>query len=281
MASLEDILSDKEEKIEKVEKTEVAEKVEQKEASTETAESGKQAEVISETKEAKEQRLRDEKGKFVAKQDKKEEVKEEKTEAKSETKSEPKNEMSERERAFLAAAHDERVKRQALEKRLQELQSAPTANQPPQSFWDDPEASLKKFQDEMQGVVVNTKLNTAETIARSKYKDFDDQVQVFAQLLQQTPGLYQQWLNSPDPAEYAYNTGKKHREISQLGNLDSWKANTEKEIRIRLESEMKEKMAEFEKTKNSLPGSLSDARSVSHNQPVFSGPTSLENILKP
>lgn len=230
-------------------------------------------ETVDETKQA-----RDGTGKFA-----KQEVKDEtqvsqgkENEEVKEVKKEVKQELTERERAFLAAAHDERIKRQALEKRLTESEKTVEAK----SFWDDPEAALKKFQDEMQGVVTNTRLNTAETIARSKYKDFDDQIQAFAGLLQNTPGLYQQWLQSSDPAEYAYTTGKKHREISQIGGLDTWKSNTEKEIRLRLEQEYKDKVTNYEKEKSALPGSLSGSRGVAQTTPVFSGPTSLDDILK-
>lgn len=237
--------------------------------------------VSPETKEQAPLVARDEKGKFVPKEEVKEpgkkEVEPEKPEIKPEVKKETQPEMSGREKAFLAAAHDERLKRQALEKRLQELQVQPEAK----SFWDDPEGSLKKFQDEVQGVVMNTRLNTAETIARSKYADFDDHVKVFAGLLQQVPGLYQQWLGSPDPAEFAYSTGKKHGEISQLGNLDSWKVQKEKEIRLRMEQEYKDKITAFEKEKSAIPGSLSDARGTVQHAPQDSGPESLDSILKP
>ena len=238
-------------------------------------------ETQKETKETGDEtkQTRDETGKFAKQEvkdglqegEKKEEIKEVKEEKK-----EAKQELTARERAFLATAHDERIKRQALEKRLTESEKTVEAK----SFWDDPEAALKKFQDEMQGVVTNTRLNTAETIARSKYKDFDEQIQAFAGLLQNTPGLYQQWLQSSDPAEYAYTTGKKHREISQIGGLDTWKSNTEKEIRLRLEQEYKDKVTNYEKEKSALPGSLSGSRGVAQNTPVFSGPTSLDDILK-
>lgn len=223
---------------------------------------------------------RDETGKF-AKQEAKDglqegEKKEEVKEAVKEEKKEAKQELTARERAFLASAHDERLKRQALEKKLAESGKTEETK----SFWDDPEGALKKFQDEMQGVVTNTRLNTAETIARSKYKDFDEQIQAFAGLLQNIPGLYQQWLQSSDPAEYAYTTGKKHREISQIGGLDTWQTNKEKEIRLKLEQEYKEKVTNYEKEKSALPGSLSGSRGTTQNTPVFSGPMPLDDILK-
>lgn len=275
MSTLDEILDEK--SVETVEKSEKVEKVQQ-EAKTEVAKETAPAE----TKEQAEKRARDEKGKFVSKESKeakgeKEPETPEVTQEK-EPRKEVRQEMSERERAFLAAAHDERIKRQALEKRLQELQQAPQGEA--KSFWDDPEGSLNKFEEKISGVVMNTRLNTAEAIARSKYKDFDEQVQVFAGLLQQVPGLHQQWLNSGDPAEFAYSTGKKHREISQLGNLDSWKAQKEKEIRLQLQKEFEEKQAAFEKEKSAIPGSLSDARGSVQHTPQFSGPTPLDSILK-
>jgi hypothetical protein len=186
--------------------------------------------------------------------------------------------FTERERAFLKAAQEERDKRQALERKLAETK-------PPvevKDFWTDPDARIKAMEDHMQQVQITTVLQTTEAIARSQHPDFQEKLDSFGKLMEQTPGLYQQWLASPNPAEFAYKTAKNHMDLQQAGNLDTLKANIEKELRIKIEAEMEAKRQELEAARAAIPPTLSDARSVGNNNaPVWGGPTPLDNILKP
>jgi hypothetical protein len=86
-------------------------------------------------------------------------------------KEQPKQEFTDKERAFLAAAQEERRKRQALEQRLAQLESKPAEEK--KTFWDDPEAALQHFQKQTETAITKTRLDTAEAIARTKFKDFD------------------------------------------------------------------------------------------------------------
>jgi len=187
--------------------------------------------------------------------------------------------LTPRERAAIAQAMDERRKRQEFERRLKELESTKPV-EPPKAFWDDPEGALKNFEQRIEGVAVTTKLNTAETIARSKHQDFDEKVAVFADVLGKTPGLHQQWLNSPDPAEFAYQLGKNHLELQQVGSMDAMRAQIEKETRLKVEAEFKAKAEAEAKQRAAIPGSLSQARGVGgSNTPVWDGPPSLDSVL--
>lgn len=236
---------------------------------------------------------RDESGRFAKQDEVKEEPKEEKkpeAEAKPEPKPEPKEEkkverqeMSEKERAFLAAAQEERRKRQELERRIQEIEASKTKETPKQ-FWDNPEEALAKFKAEITEATTRTRLDTAEMIARRQYPDFDEKVQTFGQLVNSVPGLAQQWLSSPDPAEFAYKVAKNHMEVQAVGGLDQLMAKKEAEIRARLEAELREKYdkaaLEAAKQREQLPGSLSNTRGVSQNKPVWTGPTPLGSLLE-
>lgn len=228
----------------------------------------------------KEQAAREE-GKFEQKEP--ETPVEEKIEAKVEEKpkSPEQQEMTPKERALLAAAADERRKRQDLEARLAALEKPKEA---PKQFFDDPEGVIKNLEQRIEGVALNTRLNTAETIARSKYQDFDEKVAIFAEIVQQNPGIQSQWLNSPDPAEYAYKMAKNHQNIQQLGSMDAVLAKMETDIRAKvkaeLEAEYKAKTEQMAKERAALTPSLSDARGTAVNRPVWSGPTSLDDILK-
>lgn len=227
---------------------------------------------------------------------KKEEEKKAEAVAPKETKEPPKQELTEKERGFLKAAEEERKKRQELERRLTELESAraatpaqPAAPQAPtevKGFWDDPEKytedRIKRLEANLQGTALQTRLYTAEQIARTKYPDFQETVEVFGEILKSTPGLQAQWLASPDPAEFAYRTGKNHKELQEVGNIDKLKEKIEKETRIKVEAEIKERLEAEAKKRAELPGSLSHVTGVTGGggRPTWGGPTSLDNILK-
>lgn len=215
--------------------------------------------------------------------EKKPEVKAEVLEKAPEKPAPPVQEMSDKEKAFLRAAEEERKKRQALEARLRDME-AKLPKEPEKTFWDDPEAAFKKQQQEAQQIALNTRLQTAEIIARSRYPDFDEKIAVFGKIMSETPGLHAQWLQSPDPAEFAYKLGKNHQELQTAGDLESLKAKirkeTEAEVRTKIEAELKAKAEALQKERDALPGSLSEARSVGGpNRPVWNGPTSLNDIL--
>lgn len=191
--------------------------------------------------------------------------------------------MTAKEAAFLRAAQEERGKRQELERRLAALEAG-KPQEPAKTFWDDPEGALARHKQEIEGVVTSTRLSTAEAIARGKYPDFDAKIETFKEVLTQTPGVYQQWMQSPDPAEFAYRMGKNHQELQQAGSIDGLRAQITKEtevrVRAQIEAELKVKAEAAAKERAALPSSLSDARGTTVNRPVWNGPTPLEDILK-
>lgn len=192
----------------------------------------------------------------------------------------PQQPMTDKEKAFYTAMSEERRKRQEIERKFNELQQAQPP-QEPKAFWDDPEAALQTFKHEVDRVVTTTRMDTAEQIARSKYNDFDDKINVFAEVLQSTPGLREHWMQAPDPAEFAYRTGKNYMELQQAGNIDSLRAKIESEVRAKVEAEMRAKDEARKAELAAIPPSLSNAQSAPGNKAVWGGPPSLDDILKP
>lgn len=205
-------------------------------------------------------------------------------------------EMSSKEKALLAAAQDERGKRQEFERKYKELEAklaqapapaAPAAPaEPAKTFWDDPEAALARHQAEVRGMMNHERLVFSENMARSRHPDFDEKIDVFEELMKETPALRQQMMASPDPATFAYKTSKAHMELREAGNLDELRAKIEKETRIKVEAEMKDKAekdaAARAREKAALPGSLSNVTGVGGvgAKPIWAGPTPLDSILK-
>jgi hypothetical protein len=223
-------------------------------------------------------------GQFIPKEPKPEAKVEEKPEVKPEPKPEakpPQQEMTEKERAFLRTAEEERRKRQELERELSQYrQKQPEKPEEKKSFWDDPEGHFKSFEQRLAQREVALTLQVSERIARSKYQDFDEKIGEFAESLKNTPGLHAQWLSSPDPAEFAYRHGHRVKEMRDVGDIEQYKAKIEKETRAKLEAEFKAKQDELDKKRSELPGSLSDVRGTTTQQkPVYAGPTTLDDIL--
>ena len=198
----------------------------------------------------------------------------------------PQQEFTEREKAFQKAMLEERGKRQDIERRVAAIESAKPAatTEPAKTFWDDPEGALAKHQADQRREAINTRLQMAEMFARKSHPDFDEKIEVFGKILQQTPGLHAQWIAAPDPAEFAYNLGKNHMELEQAGSIEEMRAKIEREtaarVRTEVEAELKAKADALAKERAALPPSLSEARSTGVNKPVWGGPPSLDEILK-
>src|SRR3990167_3720428 len=188
--------------------------------------------------------------------------------------------FTDREKAFLARAEDEKRKRQELEDRFRQQPQAPQAPQEPKTFWDDPEGSLKSFQNRLFQEITKTRLNTAEIVARSRYPDFEETLSGFDEMVKTTPGLYEKWISSSDPADFAYKTVKSHKELQEAGDIDKLRAKIEKETRIKIEAELKDKAKKLHDEREAIPQSLSEVRGTPGSKVMWNGPEPLESILK-
>lgn len=195
----------------------------------------------------------------------------------------PQQEFTDKEKAFLRAAQEERGKRQELERRLAAME-ATKATEPPKQFWDDPEGAIKAQQAQMQQIATDARIQTAEMISRQAHPDFEEKLAIFAQIVQSAPHVASQAMQQPNPAEFAYQLAKNHMQIQEAGNIDQLRAKIEKEtearVRTQIEAELKAKADALARERAALPPSLSDARSSGTNRAVWGGPTSLDNILK-
>lgn len=240
---------------------------------------------------AKGERVRNEKGQFEAKEEVKEEVKPE--EAKPEVKAEVKaekpeaQELTAKERAFLKNAESERAKRQALEQEIANLRSQlpKPEQQPQQRFQDNPEGYMAGVVNEMNTALIRNRLDTSDALARRAHADYPDKLQKFTEMCHTVPGLFQQMLQQPDPAEFAYKTAKTHEELESAGSIDELRAKIETDTRAKVEAEIRAKIKAEEEARQAaaaaLPGSLSKVTGAGAPSRVsWSGPTSLDSILK-
>jgi DNA repair exonuclease SbcCD ATPase subunit len=133
-------------------------------------------------------------------------------------------------RVPIAAIHDERRKRQELERRvaeyeakLQQLQNPP---QPAPDMFENPEGWQNHFggqikQQAAQEASFNSLLNTSEMLCRDKYEDFEEAKTKFMELAEANPVLAQQALGDPHPWRKAYTLVKNHEKMEALGATDA------------------------------------------------------------
>lgn len=147
------------------------------------------------------------------------------------------------------ALEDERRKRQEKEQRLEQMeawiaqqqqamQPQPQAEQQPQvdldELWfEDPKAAAHYIHQQAESTI-NQRLAQqsemmeqrffaqADQIARMKYEDYDETVEVFNKAIMSMPpqqghALWDQMRTSPDPAAFAYQTAKQMQMMQDVG----------------------------------------------------------------
>lgn len=195
----------------------------------------------------------------------------------------PLDEYSPREKAAFAKAADETRKRQALERQIEELKKKETEK----PFFEDPEGALARqkqdFENKINFASLSTKVQTSESIARSRHPDYDEKFAVFSQMVQEAPHLAEQAFSASDPAEFAYRTAKMQKDLQDAGGIDQYRTKVEAEMKAKvkaeLEAEWKKREAELQKARDDLPGSLTDVPSKGTNRPVWGGVPSLDDVL--
>ena len=160
-----------------------------------------------------------------------------------------------------------REKNRDLEQKLKEPEKVP-------DLFEDPDGRLKYLEQTFDSKLEKTRLSISEEYAKDRYgeDEYNEKLNVFMSLVEQSPSLVVDMKNAPNPAKFAYDTARKHMLIEQIDDIDKMKANikaeTEKEVEARLRKE-------YGKT---LPTSLSDTRATSgHTDPV--GNESLEDVI--
>lgn len=195
-----------------------------------------------------------------------------------------------------AAVLGERRRRQEAEARIRELEAQlqrPQQQHVPQSapqsaqaapfnedlYWSNPQQFLNEFKQtilqEVQGVipqvVTGVTLDRAEQAARARYEDYDSARDAFYQVAIVTPALAQKALAQADPAEFAYQEGKRLLEMSNYGSTNEY-----------IEAEVARRMAEVTKVATPapvIPTSLADAPASGPAGDAIGRPLALNDIL--
>lgn len=207
--------------------------------------------------------VRDESGRFKAKE-------------KGETEGAPP--ASESDNIPVKALQEERRKRQELEQQLALLQQQAQQNAaPPPSIFEDEQGALNHFgsrvtQEAVQFASFNAKLDTSEMLARQAHaEDFEAAKAEFLKMAEQNPEVRQQALSDPHPWEKAYQIVKNAQTMRELGatNIDELEA----KLRAKWEAELKSGLPKFP-TSTAQDGSV-----AGRSGPLWNGPTPDRDLL--
>lgn len=175
----------------------------------------------------------------------------------------------------LTALLYERDKRQAYERRIKELESqlAQVTKKPEPEVdpWQDLPGALSRQQKALEQSMQQRFLAMSEDMARANHKDFDEVLGHFEQAVQANPALAAQMTTSRNPAEFAYQQGLWHREISQAGDPVAYRTKLEAEIRAKLEAELK--------SKTDVPTSINTDSSPPVKEATYQGPPPINSLL--
>lgn len=146
-----------------------------------------------------------------------------------------------------AAVLDERRKRQALERQLEEMnarlsQSAQPAQQEIDPF-EDPKSYFGQLEQKLKGETYKARVELSQDMMRSLKPDYDELESEFVDIAKENPSLWQQLQVSPNPAKFAYETAEKARKLKSLQNVDQLEAKIRAELEQKIRAELQGEIA--------------------------------------
>lgn len=150
----------------------------------------------------------------------------------------------------------------------------------PAKYFAKQKQELEKHQhalrEEMMGAVGKRYIELSEELTRTVHSDFDEVVDGFVDIARANPYLVQRFNASQNPAKFAYDYMKMHRDTESVGSIAELREKIRAEERAKVESELRAQSARSSAAKVS-PSSAS-ARSAGA-APVSVGDIPLKDIL--
>lgn len=172
-------------------------------------------------------------------------------------------------RVPITAMLDEREKRQAAERELQQLRQwreqmeaqARAAQQKTPDIYEDPEGFVRQTQASVQQALWNERLNMSEALARDKFGDetVESARDAFMRAAQANPAIYAEMRQHPNPYSYVVNWHKRQSILSEIGeDPDKWKQSQLEALKEQVRQELLSQAQPSPKP-NAPPPSLSKA----------------------
>ena len=111
---------------------------------------------------------------------------------------------------------------------LQPRQQQQPEPQPEADWYTNPQQAAAQMQMALRHEVIKSRFEISEAVIAERYDDYVDMREVFSQAAQANPALREQLLQHPNPAKFAYDTGKQIQEwndfVASRDEFRSWKA---------------------------------------------------------
>ena len=181
----------------------------------------------------------------------------------------------------IAALLDERGKRQAVERELEQLRSQmrQTEKIPTPDVFEDPDGYTKHMQYEAEIREWNLRCDLTSDMMRSIHDDYDDMESRFIEMGKENSELFVRMRQSSNPAKFAYDTAKKAIRFEAMENVDEWEAKKTAEIEAKVKAEFEQKAKDRASKADSIPPSLAAATAVGGNTAVISVPDPLKTTF--
>jgi hypothetical protein len=183
----------------------------------------------------------------------------------------------------ISALMDERSKRQALQRQVDEA-AAQKSNEPAPDVFEDQKGYTDHITQQMNNALFNERANMSEFYARRDHPDLDEKIEKYQQLKLDNPALGTQVQNATSPYHEVVDIVDKHEKMQRMENIDEFEAKTRTEIeakvRAEVEAELKGKSEAKDNLKSSIPTSLvGEASKGSVKGAEYTGPTKLTSIF--
>lgn len=171
----------------------------------------------------------------------------------------------------IAALLDEREKRQAFEKQVEELTGKlnTTEAKPLPDVLDDQEGFVKELESKVKTETQAVRIEVSQDVMRMMHDDYDEMEKKFVELAKGNPDLINKMSSETLPAKFVYDTAKKAEKLAEMDNVEEWEAKKTAElkaaIKAELEAEAKAKADKEAENSEALSPSLAAQRAAGSN----------------
>lgn len=185
----------------------------------------------------------------------------------------------------IASLHDERRKRQELERRLAAIEQERNQVPPPDVF-ENPEEYTAYHENKRQTERLQDRISMSQQLVSSQVgeEEYSKAEAAFADEVGRNPALAYELRNHPNPAKFAFDVGRAVLDRQEIGDPREFAA---KQVAKALEDQKASMASEIarqvqEQVAKLVPRSLADTQSAgarSQQTPFDDGPTPIEQLL--
>ena len=193
-------------------------------------------------------------------------------EEKAEEGSTPESETKETGTVPIAALLDEREKRQAFEKQVEELKGKINTSEeqkPLPDVFENQDDFVSELQARLKAETQAVRIEVSQDFMRTMHDDYDQMEAKFMELAKDNPELVSKMSAAATPAKFVYETAKKAEKLAELNNVDEWEAKKTAEltakIKAELEAEAKAKAETDAKNEDAISPSIAAQRAAGGN----------------